>query len=386
MTTMGYQVANLGTRELRHGWETFQERSRKAGFEFVSANIVWQDSGQPVIAPTTIKRVTLRQGARAKELRVGFIGLVANDPAFHQESAEGRRIVTVDPQQAAEKHVPALRQKADLVVALVAMDLTPARALPKRARDLDLILGGLGGHQTRTDDFPEDTRIGRTRFLAIGDQGKNIGEVRLTFNAQKAVVTAERNIISLGREWPDEPRLAGQVETVRVAINEYHKAQAEAANPFHSAAPAAGAAPSAPVPAAPVADTPAATYTGSERCAACHAEATAIWEKTGHAHAFDTLVKASQDFNPKCVGCHTVGFGRPHGFVNARATPALRHVQCESCHGPSSLHPETVLEGYGKTDVGSCRACHTSENSPDYNPAEYVPRVRHWIEAARGGR
>lgn len=381
MNALGYRVANLGTRELLHGWETFQSRGSKARFGFVSANIVWQDTGEPVVAPTTVQTVRLRQGAKVKELRVGFIGLVKNDPAFHKATAGGRRIVTIDPLAAAEKFVPGLRQKADLVVALVAMDLDQSRALPRRARDIDLILGALGGHQTRTDDFPEDTKIGRARLFAIGDQGKNVGEVRLVFNAERAPTTVQRNVIPLGREWPDEPALASLMEATRVAVNEYHRAQVEAASPFATAPAASGTAQPAPQPAPP---TPPraeeARFTGSERCAQCHVEAHAVWAKSGHAHAFDTLVRANQDFNPKCVGCHSVGFGKPNGFVNVKATPDLRHVQCESCHGPSSLHPEMVLEGYGKTDVQFCRSCHTNENSPDYNPPEYIPKVRHWAD------
>jgi hypothetical protein len=120
-------------------------------------------------------------------------------------------------------------------------------------------------------------------------------------------------------------------------------------------------------------------FTGSGRCAACHDREHAIWRRSAHAHAFETLVKASQDFNPRCVGCHTIGFGAPNGFVDARSTPGLVNVGCESCHGPSGRHPEGGAP-YGKTDVSACAVCHTSENSPDFVPAEYVPKIRHWTD------
>src|SRR5882724_722069 len=64
---------------------------------------------------TTVVRVPLRDGAKVKDVRVGFIGLTRNDPAFQKEGPAGRRIVTVDAYAAAEKQVPALRQKADIV-------------------------------------------------------------------------------------------------------------------------------------------------------------------------------------------------------------------------------------------------------------------------------
>lgn len=367
MKALDYQVANLSQRELAHGHEAFLRRKAAAGFEFVSANLVWKDTGEPITAATAVRKVTLREGAKAREVRLGFIGLTKSNPAFLKDGPDGRHIVTIDPFAAAEKHVPALKKKADVIVALVAMDLEQVRLLPKKVKEIDLILGGdptpgRGATQTRVDDFPEDTKIGQSRIFFIGDQGKDLGEVRLFFNGEKGIAATQRSLVALTRDWPDDPVLARLMETTKVAINEFNRAQAEKAGPFAAGGPAGHA----------------ETYTGSDRCVTCHEQAFAVWARSGHAHAFETLVRASQDFNPRCVGCHTVGFGTAHGFVNRAATPGLVNVGCEACHGPSSRHPESVQKGYGRTDTAFCVTCHTGENSPDYNPAEYVPKVRHW--------
>jgi hypothetical protein len=365
MNALGYEVANLSQRELAHGYDAFVAWKGKARFEIISANVVWQDTGEPVVAPVTVRKVALREGAKSREVRLGFIGLTRNNPAFQGQGPGGRRIVTIDPFQAALKQVPALQQKSDVIVALVALSLDEARQLPKKVKEIDLVLGGFGGFQTRTDDFPEDTRIGRARILYVGDQGKDVGEVRLFFDAQKGIASTQRNLVGLGRAWPEDPAMARLMETTKVAVNDFNRAQASASSPF--------GAPAAPAKAPP-------GYTGSQRCGACHEEAFAIWAASTHAHAFDVLVRAQQDFNPQCVGCHTVGFGREQGFVNAKASPGLVHVGCESCHGPSSRHPDEILRGYGGTGTDQCLTCHTKDNSPDYNPAEYVPKVRHWVE------
>ncbi len=383
MNALEYQVANLSQRELGHGYPAFLEWKKKARFEFVSANIVWQDTGTPVVAPFTVRKVTLRAGAKAREVRFGFIGLTRSNPAFLKEGPDGRRIVTIDPLAAAEKQVAALKPKADVIVALVALDLNEARQVPKRARDIDLVLGGLGGLQTRLDDFPEDTKIGNTRLLYVGDQGKFLGEVRLFFNAQKAIASTQRALIGLSSEWPDEPVLARLMETTKLAINEYNKAQTEAASPFGApAGPKPGALP-AGAPAGPGASA-RPSYTGSGRCAECHQDAFATWERSGHARAFRALVDAHQDFNPECVGCHTIGFRKPEGFVSAAATPQLINVGCESCHGPSARHPEANPQGFVRSDTASCVTCHTRDNSPDFDPAIYIPKVRHWAERQAG--
>jgi hypothetical protein len=381
MGRMGYLVSAFGPRELNHGWEKFAARQKGAKFPFVSGNIVWQDTGEPVVQPFVISKVTLRPGAKNKDARIAFMGLSAANPAFLKTGPGERRIVTSDPVAAAAKYVPQMRAKADLVVMLSSLDLEAARNLARKVKDIDLIIGGSGPMQTRTDDFPEDSQIGRARLQYIGDQGKNLGEVRLTFGDKRAVGTVVRNVIGLTREWPDEPALAELMEQTKVAVNDYNRAQAEATNPFAAPGGApAGAAGGAGAPATSPGSPAPATYTGSERCRTCHEQEYSVWAKSAHAHAFNILESVHQDFNPQCVGCHSVGYGRPRGFLNAKATPDLKHVGCESCHGPSSLHPGPVAKGYGPTTTSTCTDCHTHENSPDYNPSIYIPQVKHWTD------
>lgn len=380
MNQIGYKVAACSQRELVQGWETFQARRAKAKFPFVSANIVWQDTGEPVVDPFVVMKVALRKGSKSHDARLAFTALTVNNPSFLKTEAGGRRIVTVDPIAAAAKYVPQMRAKADIVVVLSSMDLEVARNVARKVKDIDFILGAAGPGQSRTDDFPEDSLIGRTRIQALGDQGKTLGEVRLTVDNKAAIASAQRVVVGLTRDWPDDPALAQLMTTTREAVNDYNRTLAEAQNPFAAPAPAEGAAAGKAAVAAPG----PAVYTGAQRCQACHAEAYATWSQSKHAHAFDILVKSSQNYNPKCVGCHTMGYGKPQGFVSATATPGLEHVGCEGCHGPSSLHPETIGKGYGATSLDSCRDCHTSENSPDFVPSTYIPKIKHWSDARTG--
>ena len=380
MRTLGYLVTNVSQREFLHGYDALMaRRTRGDPMAFISANIVWQDSGIPVLDPTVVRKVTLRDDAKAREVRIGFIGLSKQNPAFLKEGPGGRRIVTADPLAAAEKYVPELKRKSDVVVALVSLDLDQARALPRKVKDVDLILGGIGAVQTRSDDFPEDTQFGKSHVFYIGDQGKNLGDVRLFFDEKKAITSAPRNLIGLTREWPDDAALAKLMQTTKEAVNVFNQEQATA-GPFAGAPQAAGG---AAVPGGAVAPE---TYTGSDRCAPCHENEFAIWARSKHARAFTTLVQAKQDYNPECVRCHSIGFGKERGFVNAAATPNLMNVGCESCHGPSSRHPEPTAKGFGRIDTTFCRTCHTSENSPDFDPATYIPKIQHWNEAKQAAR
>ena len=386
---MGYAAGAFGQRELNHGWEAFAARQKALKFPLVSANIVWQDTAQPVVQPYVIVKAPLRPGAKGKEVRLGILGLTASNPTFLKTGPQNRRIVTVDPIAAAQKYAAELRSKSDVVIALSGLELEAARNLARKVKEIDLVLGGNTALQTRPDDFPEDSLFGKTRLQYIGDQGKNLGEVRLVFGEKRALASVTRSVIGLTRDWPDDPALAQLMEQTKIAINDYHKEQADASNPFAAPAGApaqggAGAATTAQPPGVAQAGG-APRYTGSERCQPCHEKEFGVWSKSKHAHAFDILEKVHQDFNPTCVGCHVVGHGRTTGFVNAKATPTLKHVGCESCHGPSSRHPESIGRGYGITSVADCSSCHTRDNSPEYDPELYVPQVIHWGQKQAAG-
>jgi predicted CXXCH cytochrome family protein len=107
-----------------------------------------------------------------------------------------------------------------------------------------------------------------------------------------------------------------------------------------------------------------ALYVGYQSCVDCHAEEAGLWVHTIHATAYDELLDTSEADLPICLPCHTVGYGKPSGFVDIESTPQLANVQCECCHGPGSNHnadpigaPLTIE--YGAALCGEChQSCH----------------------------
>ncbi len=103
-----------------------------------------------------------------------------------------------------------------------------------------------------------------------------------------------------------------------------------------------------------------ARYIGISECESCHLEAQEVWEKTAHAKAYKTLVDDHKEFNLDCVSCHVTGYGIPGGSTVTH-NDTLRNVQCETCHGPGSLHVEDpenpkliTLKPDPKTCVDQC--------------------------------
>jgi len=169
------------------------------------------------------------------------------------------------------------------------------------------------------------------------------------------------------------------------------------------------------------------SYVGSEACAKCHADQHTKWNESRHAHAFEALEKAAKrpaqrHFDGECVLCHTVGLGYKTGYRDDLTTPALKHVGCESCHGPGAGHAADpkdakllALQSPWRADKAdrlpdpaamaalaklsaadrakyawkgaerrtasavatACAGCHDSENDPNFDLFSYWPKVAH---------
>ncbi len=144
-------------------------------------------------------------------------------------------------------------------------------------------------------------------------------------------------------------------------------------------------------------------YVGAKKCAMCHdkmakGNAYAVWEKSKHAKAFETLkskeadeiakkkgLKTSAAESPECLKCHVSGGGKAEGAVKTEG------VTCEGCHGPASayltVHNKKGNEAKAKeaglvlsADNGKlCEKCHNSE-SPTFKGFDFKkmwPKVEH---------
>lgn len=132
-------------------------------------------------------------------------------------------------------------------------------------------------------------------------------------------------------------------------------------------------------------------FVGHDKCKDCHFNEHRHWEKkTGHGHAYETLLKKAtppgQALNPECVVCHVAGFGDTSGFYSEAKTPILGGVQCENCHGPSSKHvddPENpdayppVLFSGPESIKQLCLGCHDADNDLYFNFDKDYPLVEH---------
>lgn len=131
----------------------------------------------------------------------------------------------------------------------------------------------------------------------------------------------------------------------------------------------------------PAAKTPG--YVGVKACTMCHkgdkyANLDKKWADSKHAKAFEVLVAKKEDKNPKCLACHTTGFGKGGYAVDAAddVKKKFEGVQCEACHGAGADYKgAAVMKDAAKAaaagltakpDAKVCQTCHNAD-SPTFD-------------------
>ena len=85
-------------------------------------------------------------------------------------------------------------------------------------------------------------------------------------------------------------------------------------------------------------------YVGNSKCRLCHRAFFVGRKNDLHDFTMQKLIKSKNDKNPRCLVCHTTGYGIDTGFVSMETTPRLANVQCEGCHGPGNIHIKLAKE------------------------------------------
>lgn len=352
---MNYDALNLGHREAELSVAQLRDIKRTTPVPMISANLLDKATGQPIF---DAYRIIERDG-----FRIALIGVV--DPQGMSETV-GEGITIGDMESALTRCVAEVRPKSDLVVLLAFANEEALTKLAGRFYEAHLILGGKvrqPAQELRKENRSliyfvtnESRALGMLRLrLAIGKAPVAIAnEIRLLYDG----ITQDRSFQEMAQAYRDE------VRRTSLHVDDPHRAAADAV----------------PGVRAP------AEYVGSARCVTCHAGAAAVWAKSGHAHAFATLQHRKADADPKCITCHTIGFGSPTGYRRSFGAEKLVNVGCESCHGPGSLHVQrregnnSIEFTYRPLDAGDCQKCHYGEFSRPFDWDEFWPPIKHGKE------
>jgi len=290
----------------------------------------------------------------------------------------------LDPTGSPEKtmkgdHLPILastdRLAEDLAAARAAGALTvlgTALAPDEAARRLPLEFVDILLSPNGDEKYAEPKRIGSTLVLRPGTRGQRVAVLTVTTGVGpggvgSAIEDWRHEVIKMPAEIAKADRLSGWYDAYNAALKvDYQKR----------------------VAAREAIDNGGSPFRGAAACKNCHETEHTAWNGSLHAGAHGKLVAAGKAFDPGCLGCHTVGFMEPGGFLDTALTGHLVGVQCESCHGSAGDHVDTEGQAptpsKGAARSAMCAQCHNRAHSPAFAFEAYWPMVAHGINTDVG--
>ncbi|MEW5756208.1 MAG: multiheme c-type cytochrome [Pseudomonadota bacterium] len=207
--------------------------------------------------------------------------------------------------------------------------------------------------------YDEPQQAGNTLVLKPGSRGMRVGKLVLTIDNNR-ISQWQHAVLDMPQTMDDAPELTAWYDEYNAKVKEAYLAGVESKK-----AQEAGTSP----------------YASAQACKACHAPQFDKWTQTLHSQAFSKLEEVSKSFDPDCIGCHTVGFEQPGGYIDTLTTPALANVQCENCHGAGRAHVDSKgkekMPNSGWPRERMCAQCHVQKHSPEFNLDQYWPQIAH---------
>ena len=186
MNTVGYHVAGIGEADLENGAEALQQVQSQATFHMLSSNIAYGKERYPLLGNTQIVEMN--------GIKVGFFSLLNPDLRLDVSLQNLDGVYLEDAAKTAQKCVNTLKSEgADIVIALSHVGSagdTNVDQIAAFVNGIDFILDG-HDHQEESGRW-----IGETLILNPGANGKQMVELKLTFDAYKKLTNLTTSLWS----------------------------------------------------------------------------------------------------------------------------------------------------------------------------------------------
>ena len=342
LVQLGVGAIGVGPRDLRHGIAFLRDLARRTGAPVTCANLADKRTRLPIFPSGRVLDVG--------GVKVGVFALYSD--RFPLGPAADS-LVVLDPENAAQSQVTALRNKgAQVVVLLAQMGRAGGEDVVSTVPGIDAVVLG---HDVPV--YEQGRRIGETVASYAGEQGQHLGRIEIALSPGGKVANATCSVASLGPEVREQPQMFTAVKAFEDAYNERMRREEQSAR-------------------RDVDDDPIDHFVGEQVCARCHSAESEQWRTTAHSLAWETLQRVKKDATPECIPCHVVGYRQAGGFQTDARTPQLVNVQCENCHGMGTEHANDWLAQH-KVNEGTCRSCHNEERDPEFDFTAKFPLIVH---------
>ena len=350
---MNYDAVNIGHQEAAFSLNELNEIAKSTEVNVISANLKNAQTNELIFKPY----VELKRG----DYKVIILGVL--DPAGLDDCLD-EELKVDDMETVINSHLETLKNY-DMRILLAFTSEEKMRKLAKEFYEFEMIIGG-------NVDQPAQDLIEENRSIIsyTAKNARNVGYIKGKLE-EKNFKSIDFNIQFLAPAIKESKEIRDISEIYKDVIGTM---DLKIDNPGHDSL---------------LNGVKKLEYVGSQACQACHSQAYDTWKNSKHAHAFDSLIQTKSHTDPKCVACHTVGFGSESGFKRSFAKEKkMVHVGCESCHGPGSEHVKQRMSGekvlfhfrpLGKND---CLQCHHGEFSRKFEWDKFWPHVKHGKESS----
>jgi 5'-nucleotidase / UDP-sugar diphosphatase len=178
LNAVGYDGMAAGNHDFNYGYERLLELTQVVNFPVLSANVIYEDSGELVLPPYMIKEVD--------GIKLGFFGLSTPETHYKTHPNNIKGLKFTDPVIASQKMVAELTaQGVDAIIAVShlgtdASSTDTSIKVAEGAEGIDLIVDG---HSHTTDNVG----VSGTLIVSAGEYLKNLGVVELEFHGKNLV-------------------------------------------------------------------------------------------------------------------------------------------------------------------------------------------------------
>jgi hypothetical protein len=348
MELMGYDVVNIGDRELYQGLGNFRNMMNKSPLKFISANLYDKESGEPLADRYAIFEIN--------GLKVGVTGFLDDLTKLGPEYREDlERIEVKDPIESLTEVMEKLTDDSDLQIVLSRYHVPQTKELAIQLEGIDVMV--VCQSTSPSKDLYEE---GGVVIIQPGRKGQYIGAVTLDITPDRTIGSYVGGAVLLDNQVPSDPKMAEFVVSCKDGIQKADSEERARKELLRARGEL---------------EKKGEVFLGVEVCARCHTDQHNQWLGTHHADALQTLKDKGELNNTDCLKCHTTGYGGTGGYVSVDTDPDLGDVQCEACHGIGKNH---VRDGsYAMVEKDKCLSCHDEKNSPDFDYESYLTKVVH---------
>jgi len=202
MYQLGLGVANVSSRDLRHGPAFFDWARDSLQVELISANLTAR--GRPLLKPYVLQS----RSFGGSTIRIGIAGVTADLSGYEEGWADSLAVTVGDPLAAAKEMLRVLEPQSDLQILLAALPSSELQRLSQESPGWDLLVCGTG-------DLRDPPAAGLApAVLAPGTKCKFLGWVALRI-VPETVSIVEADAAQLDSRVQDDPAVASWVEAAK---------------------------------------------------------------------------------------------------------------------------------------------------------------------------